>query len=111
MGRLRKKKDLRKNLLKKKYLKRISEAKKNEAQIIEVESISAEPLQRTRRGISTATRAIAKKRACRYTKFAIRIVRRLQRFAYGLKYFVGLTREPLMWNEDEDDDDEADGNE
>jgi hypothetical protein len=61
------------------------------------------------RDYPTVTKTITKRNVSTYTKIAIRFVRRLQRLCYGIRNFVGLVKEPLIWNDD--DEDEADGSE
>jgi len=117
MARTRRKRDLRVSLLKRKYLKLKSEAEKREkqrAKNIEVEIITGPLLPKRQmppriRDYPAVTKTITKRKVSTYTKIAIRIVRRLQRLCYGIRNFVGLVKEPLIWNDD--DEDEADGNE
>lgn len=107
------------SVLKRTYFKLRSEAKKEAKQKeetppqneeeVEVEVEVRRPDLRGRRGrtipYSAVTRTISRNRASGYTRIAIRFVRRLQRFCYGIRNFVGLAREPYVWNEDDIDED------
>lgn len=88
MARTRKKRDLRVALLRRKYLKLKSEAEKKEKEKAE-----------------SALKASKSKNKFKPYRYAMKFVRKLKRFCYGLRHFVGLSKKPKSLLELEEDDD------
>lgn len=95
MARFRRKKDLRVTLLRKKYLKLKSDAEKKEKE----QQMSTD----TSSGSAGVQKVITKAKLSPYQNFAIKFVRKLQRFCYGIRELVRFERHgrrPMIVDDD-----------